>query len=108
MMLQWPQNEPCKRVTLSIVPGESCGLQTPAILMARLLFHVVGINHNVAVLCWIRELSSVAECSITFYIVLIMSDVCGGERALHAFITGSEVYEETTGQGVGLGDRRLH
>lgn len=28
-----------KRVTLSIVPGESCGLQTPVILMARLLFH---------------------------------------------------------------------
>lgn len=38
-----------------------------------------------------------AECSITFYIVLIMSDVCGvgrgkGERALRAFITGSELY----------------
>lgn len=70
---------------------------------------VVGINHNVAVPCWIGGGGgSVAERSITFYIVLIMSDVCGGERALRAFITGSEVYGERTGQGVGLGDRRLH
>ena len=42
MMLRRPQNEPCKRVTLSIAPGESCGLQTPVILMARLLFHGAG------------------------------------------------------------------
>lgn len=62
---------------------------------------VVGINHDVAGLCWIGEGggSSVAERSITFYIVLIMSDVCGGERALCAFITGSEVYGERTGTG---------
>lgn len=36
------KNKPCKRVTLSFVPGESCGLQTPVILIARLLFHGAG------------------------------------------------------------------
>lgn len=94
-----------KRVTLSIVPGESCGLQTPVILMARLLFHGCGDKsrrvpppHRAGLDQGGR--SGEAGRSITFYIVLIMSDVCGGggERA---FITASEVYRERTGQGVG-------
>ena len=49
-----------KRVTLSIVPGESCGLQTPVILMARLLFHGCGDKSQrphppSRTLGWIRE-----------------------------------------------------
>lgn len=52
MMPRQPQNEPCKRMTLSIVPHKPCGLQTPVILTARLLFRVVRINHNLAVLEW--------------------------------------------------------
>lgn len=72
-----------KRVTLSIVPGESCGLQTPVILMARLLFHGCGDKsrrvpppHRAGLDQGGR--SGEAGRSITFYIVLIMSDVCGG------------------------------
>lgn len=105
-----------KRVTLSIVPGESCGLQTPVILMARLLFHGCGDKSRRVPPPPPRAgldqggRSGEAGRSITFYIVLIMSDVCGGEEsgALRAFITASEVYGERTGQGVGPGDRRLH
>lgn len=103
-----------KRVTLSIVPGESCGLQTPVILMARLLFHGCGDKsrrvppppHRAGLDQGGR--SGEAGRSITFYIVLIMSDVCGGGGGERAFITASEVYGERTGQGVGPGDRRLH
>lgn len=79
-----------KRVTLSIVPGESCGLQTPVILMARLLFHGCGDKsrrvpppHRAGLDQGGR--SGEAGRSITFYIVLIMSDVCGGgEESVHS------------------------
>lgn len=87
MMLRLPQNDPCKRATLLIVPGESCGLQTPAILTTRLLFHGRGDKSQRSCV-WLDQggLSSVAERSITFYIVLIMSDVSvgGGSLCMHS------------------------
>lgn len=74
-----PQNEPCKRVTLSIAPCEPRGLQTPVILMARSLFHGCG-NKSQGGRGGSGGPGGVAERSITFYIVLIMSDVCVGGR----------------------------
>lgn len=85
MMLLLPQNEACKRATLLIVPGESCGLQTPAILTARLLFHGCGDKSRRSCVLDQGGLGSVAERSITFYIVLIMSDVSvGGGPCMHS------------------------
>lgn len=109
MMLLLPQNEACKRATLLIVPGESCGLQTPAILTARLLFHGCGDKSRRSCVPDQGGLGSMAERSITFYIVLIMSDVSvgGGGPCMHS---SQAMWYKGRGHcgGVLPGDRRLH
>lgn len=47
-----PQKDPCKKSDIiDCCPASRVAFQTPGILMVRLLFHVVGINHNVAAPC---------------------------------------------------------
>lgn len=86
----------------SSIPDESWSGTTPVILMARLLFHVTGINSQHGCTAQNRRV-------LWHFLYYVNNDrQCGGDRGVHAFITVCEVYAERTGQGVSLGDRHLH
>lgn len=107
-MPQRPQKEPCKKSDIiDRCPASRVAFQTPGILMARLLFHVVGINHDAAAPCRNRGARPCGR--VLHHFLYCVNNVgCmwgweGGERALRAFITGSELYggEERVSGGAG-------